>query len=242
MTRKYILKFDRPDPRDLYYNTSEKKLPPIVDLRSWCSPIEDQGQIGSCTANALVGCLEFLENKNKWDFTDLSRLFIYYNERFLEDTISQDSGATLRDGIKVLKNFGVCAEKIWPYTQSRLFTKPTATAYKSALENRISSYERLTNLNDFRDCLAQRYSFVFGIEVFEAIESADVKKTGLIPMPRVYEKKLGGHALVAVGYDDNKELLMVRNSWGTDWGVGGYGWIPYDYLRSYGADFWVIQK
>jgi C1A family cysteine protease len=243
MHPKYNLKFDNPDSRDFYYEKNDlKELPAFVDLKNLCSPVENQGQIGSCTANALVGNLEFLENKNKSNYVDLSRLFIYYNERFVENTVAQDAGATLRDGIKVLKNYGVCTEKIWPYEEKPLLLKPSATAYDAALDNRVSRYERLTDLHEFRDCLSQGFPFVFGIEVFDSIESPEVAESGFIPMPRVYETKLGGHALLAVGYDDKKELLIIRNSWGTNWGVNGYGWIPYDYLRTYGADFWVVRK
>jgi len=116
---------DLPDHRDLFYSAVAPRkatLPRKIDMRSKCSPVDDQGQLGSCTANALVGALEFLELKDGAQFVDLSRLFVYYNERVIEGTVDQDSGAFIRDGIKSVAKQGVCTESEWPYKISR-FTK-----------------------------------------------------------------------------------------------------------------------
>ena len=237
---------DRPDQRDKLYAAiakPPKKLPPAVDLRPGCSPVEDQGQLGSCTANALVGNLEFLEKQAGKPVADLSRLFIYYNERAMEGTINEDSGAMIRDGVKSLVNLGVCAEKNWPYTIGKFTVKPTAACFKAALKHQVLSYHRILTLQQMKQCLAEGYPFVFGFSVYEGFESADVAKTGQLNLPTPKEKQMGGHAIMAVGYDDSTQRLLIRNSWGTDWGLQGYFTMPYDYAanNNLADDFWTLR-
>src|ERR1700689_459679 len=150
---------DRPDHRDYLYSAiaPKVKLPSKIDLRSEDSPIENQGRLGSCTANALAGHLQFLEKINGQTYKDLSRLFIYYNERATEGTIGVDSGAMIRDGIKVLAKFGVCPESSWPYDISQFTKKPKVVCYKEGLKHRITSYRRLQTLNEMLNCLADGY-------------------------------------------------------------------------------------
>jgi C1A family cysteine protease len=238
---------DLPDQRDYLFGAIYKipaKLPASVDLRSQCPPVEDQGNLGSCTANALAGALEFLELKDKVQFVDLSRLFIYYNERVIEHTVNSDSGAMLRDGIKTLAKQGVCPESMWPYVISQFTKKPTASCYKNAADHQITSYERLLTVGEMRACLAEGYPFVFGFTVYESFESATVARTGTVNMPKKGEKVLGGHAVVAVGYNDKQKRFIVRNSWGTGWGKKGYFTMPYAYLddRNLSDDFWTIRR
>ena len=237
---------DRPDQRDKYYAAiaaPPKKLPPSVDLRATCSGVENQGQLGSCTANALAGNLEFLEKQAGKPATDLSRLFIYYNERALEGTVNEDSGAMIRDGIKTLAQKGVCAEKNWPYVVTKFSVKPSASCYKQGMNHQITSYHRVVSVQEMRMCLAEGYPFVFGFTVYESFESAAVAKTGVLNLPKPKEKVLGGHAVLAVGYNDTAKRFLIRNSWGTDWGMQGYFTIPYDYLgnRNLSDDFWTIR-
>jgi C1A family cysteine protease len=238
---------DLPDQRDFVYAATflvPPTLPPLVDLRSQCSPVEDQGNLGSCTANALAGVLEFLELKRKESHADLSRLFIYYNERVIEHTIKSDSGAMLRDGIKTLAKQGVCLEKKWPYVISKFAVKPSPSCYKEALNHQILSYHRLVTLDEMRACLADGFSFVFGFTVYESFESHQVAQTGVVPMPQQAERVVGGHAVMAVGYNDAEKRFIVRNSWGTGWGMKGYFMMPYDYLthKSLSSDFWTIRQ
>src|SRR5438876_11929798 len=123
---------DLPDHRDFFYSAIAPKLvtlPRKLDMRSKCSPVEDQGQLGSCTANALVGALEFLELKHGAQLVDLSRLFVYYNERVIEHSTKHDAGAMLRDGIKSLAGQGVCPESIWPYAIRKFAVRPPAACY-----------------------------------------------------------------------------------------------------------------
>lgn len=247
--RKYGLKPDLPDQRDFLFsslNLSQKipKIPAAVDLRPTCSPVEDQGQLGSCTANALAGGLEFLEDKDKIPMARMSRLFIYYNERAVEGTVNSDSGAAIRDGIKTLAAQGCCPETEWPYLISKFEIKPTPQCYTDGLKHIIQSYYRVQTLTDMKTCLAAGYPFVFGITVYASFESANATATGIIPMPGKKEKVLGGHALLCVGYDDSKQWFIFRNSWGITWGAKGYGFIPYSYLTStsLASDMWYISR
>jgi C1A family cysteine protease len=238
---------DLPDQRDYLFGArrpSAAVLPKHVDLRSTCPPVFDQGQLGSCTANALAGALGFLEYKDQLAYTQLSRLFIYYNERSIEHTVKTDSGAMLRDGIKALAVQGVCAEKSWPYVITKFAAKPLPACYKEGLLHQITSYERLMTLQDMRSCLAAGFPFVFGFTVYEAFESLVVAKTGKVPMPTPTERALGGHAVAAVGYDDASKHFIVRNSWGPGWGLQGYFLMPYAYLtdRNLSDDFWTIRR
>lgn len=238
---------DLPDKRDFLYAQVLPvlvTLPSSVDLRPTCSPVENQGQLGSCTANALAGALEFLERKDNVKFVDLSRLFIYYDERTIEHTVKSDSGAQIRDGIKTLAKQGVCPEKEWPYKIARFAVKPTAACYKDALKHQITSYHRLITLNEMKACLADGFPFVFGFTVYQSFESPEVAQSGVVNMPLPGERVLGGHAVVAVGYDDSQKRFTVRNSWGTSWGQKGYFTMPYEYVedRNLSDDFWSIRR
>jgi len=238
---------DVPDQRDILYSAvrpTALALPPRMDLRATCSSVENQGNLGSCTGNALAGAIEFLERKDNVPFIDASRLFIYYNERVIERTVKSDAGAMIRDGIKTLKNQGVCSETRWPYIISKFAVKPSLACYKEALKHQITSYHRILTLDEMRTCLAEEFPFVFGFTVYESFESQEVASTGIVQMPQPNERSLGGHAVLAVGYDDLEKRFIVRNSWGTEWGQKGYFTIPYDYLanRNLADDLWTIRR
>ncbi len=235
---------DIPDQRDYLYKAIQPviKLPKKADLRGLCSVVEDQGSLGSCTAQALAGNLEFLDNRVDSVYTDVSRLFIYYNERLLIDSVDYDSGASLRDGIKSLKNSGVCEERLWPYDIKKFTEEPPAKCYQDAKDHRIKSYYRIESLREMLTCLTDGYPFVFGFTVYESFETGRVAKTGKVNMPRKGETVLGGHAVVAVGYNQSEKRFLVRNSWGTKWGMDGYFTMPFAYLETLAEDFWTVRK
>ena len=238
---------DIPDHRDVLYATVRRipaALPDRADLTPFCSLVENQGALGSCTANALVGALEFLELKEKKSLIDLSRLFIYYNERVIEHTVKTDSGAMLRDGIKTLAKQGVCSEKRWPYIIRRFTRQPTPACYAEALDHQITSYQRILTLDEMLGCLAEGFPFVFGFAVYESFESSSVRRTGVLELPKPEERMIGGHAVMAVGYSLPDQRMLVRNSWGSRWGKKGYFTMPFGYLedRNLSDDFWTIRR
>lgn len=222
------------------------QLPAAVDLRSQCPPVYDQGQLGSCTANAIAGAVQYDEIRSGIAPTwTPSRLFIYYNERALEGTVVTDSGAQIRDGIKVIASFGVCRETDWPYDIARFAEKPPAQAYSDADRERVASYQRvLQSLVQLKTCVASGFPFVFGFTVFTSFETPDVAGSGVIPLPQPSESPIGGHAVACVGYDDARQAFIIRNSWGPGWGDAGYGFMPYAYALDAGlaADFWTIRS
>jgi len=240
---------DIPDHRDHLYAApvvNLAALPASVDLRSQCPPVYDQGQLGSCTGNGIAGAIQFERMKLKLapDFVP-SRLFIYYSERVIEHTVNTDSGAMIRDGIKSVAKQGVCPENVWPYDIAKFADKPSAPCYEEALKHKVVQYQRLVQVvNQMKGCLASGYPFVFGFTVYESFESPEVAKTGVVPMPQSKEQVLGGHCMLAVGYDDSQQRFIVRNSWGDKWGMAGYCTMPYAYLGdpNLAADFWTIRQ
>ena len=238
---------DIPDARDFMYSAPQAvlaALPAKVDLRAQCPPVYDQGQLGSCTANAIGGAHAFAQLRQfKRDFMP-SRLFIYFNERVMERTVDTDSGAMIRDGMKSVAKVGVCPEALWPYDIARFRDKPTAKCYTEAEKNQAIVYRRaLQNLHQLQGALANGTPVVFGFSVYETFEGPDVARTGVVPMPGRNEQLLGGHAVLAVGYDDTSQRFIVRNSWGTGWGQQGYFTMPYAYLTNpqLAQDFWTLD-
>jgi len=238
---------DIPDQRDYRYAAPAmvlKKLPGKADLRPGCPPVYDQGQLGSCTANAIGAAFEFGLIKQKAPDFMPSRLFIYYNERVIENSTGSDSGAMIRDGMKTVNKNGACPEKDWPYNIKKYAVKPSSNCYKKALDHQVLSYHRVPRvLDQIRGCLAEGYPMVFGFTVYESFESAQVARTGVLNMPGPAEKAMGGHAVLAVGYDDKPGRFIVRNSWSDQWGIKGYFTMPYDYLlnENLSDDFWTIR-
>lgn len=248
----------KPDARDFAFEQlvrfkalRTQALPDHVILRRFCSEVTDQGELGSCTANALTNLLEYNEcaaGRGGAQFKKLSRLFVYYNERVLEGSVSEDSGAELRDGIKVLAAQGVCPEVQWPYVASQFAINPSPACYAAAISYRIHSYYALSTLNDMKSALANGRPFVFGFTVYDSFESDEVAQTGILNMPKTTEQVVGGHAVMAIGYNDKQKRFLIKNSWGKDWGLkgnlAGYFTMPYDYLTSpdLASDFWTILR
>jgi len=237
-------------------------LPSSMDLRNWCSPIENQGQIGSCTANAGAGVVEYFENRAFGRYLNASRLFLYKATRNFAK-MTGDSGAFLRSTMGALTLFGVPPEEYWPYTDKApdFDKEPSAFCYSFAANYKSIKYFRhdppsLTKaqvLESVKKALAAGVPSMFGFTVFNSITQAAT--SGKIPFPCNNEKIMGGHAIVAVGYNDSMVIknttcgstttgaLLIRNSWGEGWGIKGYGWLPYDYiLKEAAVDFWSILQ
>jgi C1A family cysteine protease len=224
---------DLPDYRDVMYSVAAPAvLPTKVDLRDGCPIVYNQGSLGSCTAQAIGGAHQFNQIKAKAaaDFIP-SRLFIYWNEREMINTINEDSGAMIRDGIKSVVRQGVCHDTEWPYDVAKFTVKPPEPCYVHALNHQVLSYQRVSvALSQIKTCLASGYPIVFGFTVYESFQTEAVARTGMMPMPA--GSQLGGHAVMAVGYDDSIGRVIVRNSWGADWGDAGYFYMPYEYIAN----------
>ncbi len=238
-----------------------RKVPEKVDLRSWCSPIEDQGELGSCTAQAGVGIVEYFEKRAFGRHMNASRLFLYKVTRNLLKWTG-DTGAFLRTTMGALVLFGIPPEKYWPYKTADFEKEPPAFCYAYAQNYQAISYYRLDPPGTSKEELLRRIKTnlagglpsMFGFTVYDSISQSG--KDGRIPLPSHGEKFLGGHAVVAVGYDDRMKIknnepggttttgaLLIRNSWGKAWGEEGYGWLPYDYvLKGLADDWWSLVK
>ncbi|CCI06245.1 C1 family peptidase [Microcystis aeruginosa] len=237
-------------------------LPTSVDLRPWCSPIEDQKTIGSCTAHAGVGLVEYFERRAFGKHLDASRLFLYKVTRNLLKWTG-DTGAFLRSTMYALTLFGVPPEEYYPYNIADFDKEPSAFCYAFGQSYQAISYYRLDPpgttrsnlLTQIKTYLANGLPSMFGFTVYSSISQANTNG-GKIPYPTPGERVLGGHAIDAVGYDDNLKIkntnpggiettgaLLIRNSWGTGWGSAGYGWLPYKYvLDGLATDWWSLIK
>lgn len=265
---------DLPDIRD--YSPEHKQIKPLlkklnvltapatlsatVDLRAWCSPIEDQERLGSCTANAAAGMIEYYERRAYGTHTDAARLFLYKVTRNLLGW-KGDTGAYLRATMAAMVLFGVPPEKYCPYNIADYEEEPSAFLYALAQSYQALNYYRLDPvgstpanlLSQIKTNLAAGLPSMFGFTVYDSISQANGAGKGKIPFPCPKDKVTGGHAIMAVGYDDamkitnsncnttTKGALLIRNSWGTAWGEAGYGWMPYDYvLKGLAVDWWSL--
>ncbi len=260
---------DLPDFRDFTVNSDEvksvlnqsqqvkavaKALPAKVDLRKWCSPIENQGSLGSCTANAGVGLLEYYQRRAFGKYLDASRLFLYKVTRLLLNW-KGDTGAYLRTTMKAMVLFGTPPEEYWPYNIAQFDKEPPAFCYAFAQSYQSIRYYRLDPptitraklLGEVKRSIAAELPCMFGFTVYSSFPGTG--EGGDIPFPSEGDKVEGGHAVVAVGYDDAKKIgketgaLLIRNSWGKDWGEDGYGWLPYAYIENgLAVDFWSLVR
>lgn len=234
---------DVPDPRDVkYVPNASLAVPPSTDLRSNVPPAYNQGQIKACSATAISSALQFLAKKAGAAIDPPSRLFIYYNERMLAGTQDSDAGSTLRNGIKAVNKQGACAETLWPYDSAKVCTKPEDACYEKANTHAVSYASITQSIDELKACLAEGYPFVFGMGVYRSMfaPAADYS----IPMPGPTEARLGDHAVMAAGYDDTRQALLVLNSVGSNWGNQGYFYMPYTYATDPDLtyDFWTIRK
>lgn len=229
-------------------------LPSEVDLRSECSPIADQGRLGSCTAFAIVKGLREFYLEKEGQYQPLSPSFLWWEERSEEGATNQDTGATVAMGMSVLAQDGVCPETDDPYytdAQQQLpeteldqviSTPPSQQAVADAQQFTLGPAKPVRTLSEVQHELAAGYPVVMGIQVYSSFKQATVG--GMVPMPDTStEQLLGGHAVMAVGYDQSRQVLIMRNSWGPTWGDHGYFYLPYDYMRDgLAKDGWTVEE
>ena len=241
--RKLGWKRSLPDVRDRrwFWNRASRPEQDTVDLRSGCSPIRDQGNLGCCTGFGITAVIEYdLIKLGRTHRVPLSPLFVYYNERDMEGDINQDDGADIRDGIKTINTIGACSEAVWPYIVGNMAVKPTPEAYADAQHVKSVAYEAVDqHIADMEGCLAAGFPFVIGISVYDNFPE---DSGSFIPMPQPNNVLQGGHCMVAVGYDRPEGVFIVRNHWSDSWGDKGYATIPYLYLTNprLSSDFWKI--
>jgi C1A family cysteine protease len=245
--RSYGWKPSLPDLRDHIADASELAVLDEVDPRAELPDVYDQGQLGSCTANAVGAAVQYDAKLNGSDPGFLSRLWIYYYERKLEGSPpDQDTGAFGRDGFKVCKTLGVPPEEHWSYDIAKFAEEPPAELADEAKQHRISNYRAVPrNLDSMKAVLSNRQTIAFGFTVYESFESPEVAKTGVVPMPSRDEKQLGGHEVLLVGYlKDEVNYALVRNSWGTGWGLKGYFLMPWSYIldANLASDFRTVRR
>lgn len=230
----------RADHRDWRYRSSANKLRESVDLREWDSVIESQGSLGSCSGNAMTNAYELTVKRLYPDrFTELSRLFVYYNSRIIDRTTGEDVGAYLRSTLAAVRHQGICTEQLWPYDESKFAVQPPAVCYADGAQRTITSYELLTTLDDMLDALNQNKPVIIGLTVYDTFNYVD-ENNPVVQLPRVGDSG-GGHAMTAVGYDIAQRLILVKNSFGTGWGTGGYGWLPFEYVTSETFEKWIFD-
>lgn len=238
---KYTLAEDRIDWRDKYYNFAHTSLRESVDLRPTASGVEQQSSLGSCTSQAIVGAFELILKRDYPEsFVELSPLFLYYNSRLYDSTINEDVGAYPRDALKAAKQYGICKEKLWPYDISKFNVRPSDECYADALNYTVENYYRLTGISDITNALNAEKPVIAGIRVFDSFEQITPNNPVLkVPGPR--EEPIGAHAILFVGYDLTRRLILARNSFGPSWGDRGYFWIPFDYCQDQLTDAWTIE-
>jgi C1A family cysteine protease len=235
---------DVPDARDLHYvaPVDAATLPESADLRPLCPPVYDQGNLESCTSNAIGAAIEYNQMQTGKQSFAPSRLFIYYNERVLEGAIKQDAGAMIRNGIKTVVRLGAPPEQVWPYDESAVFSQPHADAYAAAKLDLVTVYNRVgQTLPLLQACLVEGFPIVFRYTCFPSMDHT--WDDGVIPMPGPTEPEDGGHCMLIVGYNNADRTFLVRNSWGSQWGQQGYGTMPYDYILSptWTTDLWTVR-
>jgi C1A family cysteine protease len=239
--------FSKPDTRDFRYKTyftaDVDALPERVDLREHWSDVMDQGDLGSCVANAIAGAIRATRSKNKMSVYDPSRLFIYYFARVLDGTDpKEDAGTYIRSGFKAVNKNRVCSERNWPYKIADFSVEPNKNAQKAATQHRKFNYLSLDGApEEIKHSLASGYPVVFGTAVYRSFMTKTVAQTGLVPNPdKTKEECLGGHAMVIVGYNNSQGHYVVANSWGADWGDKGFCYIPFEYIHDsvVTSDFW----
>lgn len=242
--RKYGWKPELPTAHKKFFmpKLARATAPVVVDLRSKMPPIYDQGQVGSCVANATAGAYDYQRGAEGLAFMSPSRLFIYANARLAEGTaLSNDSGCCISDAVESVSKLGVCPESEWPYIESQFSAMPPTNCYTDALKS-LALEKQSVDVGDIPAALAEGRPVICGFTLYPEFESTAVAQSGIVPMPGFFELPIGGHGIVIVGCDTTKEIYICRNSWGGTWGQSGYFIVPMAYAQKFGSDFWTLVK
>ena len=239
----YPVYADPEDQRDLFYEPNDTELKEQVDLRPWATEVENQSTLRSCTSVAIVGAYELLLKKLYPEkFVDLSALFVYYNARILEGTRpADDFGVYIKDALRAVKQQGICAESVWPYNMKQFSSIPTLESYEDAKKRKIKNYYRCKNFDDILNALNNDIPVVVSMKIYSKFNTIGWRGESQLPVPASNEPFIGGHSVVLVGYDAEKQQLIARNSFGMMWGDKGYFYIPYSYGREQIMDAWVFD-
>lgn len=240
----YGCRRDTRDARDIVFVPRAVHLPGAVDLRSHCAAVMDQGELGSCTTHGITGALRYLRLKAGLPDVPLARLQLYYDERKVEGTVSEDAGAEIRDGIKCAAKNGIAPEQLWPYDIAKFKQRPPAAVYTEALNWQALKYERVpVSVAGIKAAIAEGFPVVIGVTLYDSFEGKKVEKTGIVPMPDLKREAVaGGHCMLVVGYGQRPGTFTVRNSWGAGWGDHGDCYMQEAYLGStrFGSDYWIV--
>lgn len=227
---------------DQIYKKKGSSVKQAIDLREWDSVVEDQGQLNSCVSNAITNCYEIMLNKqfpNK--FMQLSRLFVYYHTRLLEESLNIDDGVEfIRNSIIATKKYGICSEELWPYDAKKFKEMPTANCYFDAASRRIDEYQILFSFQDMFEVLNDNKPIVIGIKIYESFMNVN-SKNPVIPYPDEHDTLVGGHSMVVLGYDLSKQQYLAKNSFGSEWGDSGYCYIPFSYAKANIFEQWCFD-
>lgn len=239
---RHACRLSRPDNRDWAYSATQQPLREFVDLREWDSRIEDQKTLGSCVGHAIAGAYEMSVKRNyPMQYKELSALFVYYNARINDRLTELDAGATIRDGLKSVRDYGICTEEIWPYDVEKFDVRPTEEAYADARRRTLENFRRLYTNREIVTALNNNRPVVIGMSVYLGFFDLD-KTDAVVKMPtnRITEY-YGEHAVYLVGYDETKKQFLAKNSFGPDWGEQGYFYMPYDYAKSEVFEAWIFD-
>jgi len=247
----YTLVRDIPDSNDTCITINLKLDDTVndiryIDYRDTCPPVYKQLGLGSCTANAL-SCI-YYHNMITFGYAEVfqpSRLFLYYNTRLIKNTVEVDDGGSLREALKAMNAYGMCPEELWPYQTTAFKNRPNYHAYKFGRKHKSISYFRIPQvLPQLRQCLIDGYLFAFGMSVYNRFETETRDNGGIVTLPQENDILMGGHAVCAAGFDDEKQVFIVRNSWGDTWGDKGYFYLPYAYTTNEDLvyDLWTFRN
>ena len=244
--RKYGWIPSLPDHRDLTCDYDITENVSIVDLRRKLGEVYDQGKLGSCVSNAVISAYDYDDiNETGKVNTKLSRLFLYYNVRELNQCSDFDSGSSIKDNLRVFNHIGVCQEEKWPYNVYYSKFKPTNDCYNKTIGKSLIQYKKLKqDISQLKECLKSGHPFIFGFSIYESFETEDVVNTGIMRVPSDNEQVLGGHCALCVGYDDSNNHFIAMNSWGEHWGDKGFFYVPYLFMcnSDFVMEFWTISK